>query len=232
MSWVWEFGPANGTERMLLLALADHCDDAGRAFPSMAGLADKACVTERGARQIMRRLEADGWVKTRIGGGRGGKNQYQILMVNPERETGNEKPGMRNPEPDDTKPGTTLPETRNPGSAEPSVTIIEPSKVVYAGARDHLVPLVGDELTDAFIEVRKAQRAPLTERAAKIIARKLSAMPNPAASMEQSITRGWRDVFPVKADVHPFPSKRQSDAERLDDHLADLQARLAVQRLE
>jgi hypothetical protein len=127
MSWVWKNGPENGTERMLLLALADHCDDAGHAYPSMAGLAQKACVTERGARQIMRRLEADGWVKTRIGGGRGGKSQYHILMENPERQTGNEKPGMPNPEPESAKPGTPLPETRNGGSPEPSVTIIEPS---------------------------------------------------------------------------------------------------------
>lgn len=127
MSWVWQNGPRDGLERMVLLALADHCDDAGHAFPSMAGLADKACITERGARKVMRRLEAGGWVKTAIGGGRGGKSRYQILTENPERDTGNDKPGMTNPEHESTKPGTGVHKTRNSGSPEPSYNHQEPS---------------------------------------------------------------------------------------------------------
>jgi hypothetical protein len=168
----------------------------------------------------MRRLEADGWVQTRIGGGRGGKSQYQILMANPARETGNGKPGMGNPEPDDKKPGTSLPETRNRGSAEPSVTIKEPSKVSYAGARDPLVPLIGEELADTFLEHRRALKAQLTERAARIIAKKLAGMPDPAAAVEQSITRGWRDVFPVKAEIlHINPEKSHGRPSRADASL-------------
>jgi hypothetical protein len=128
MSWVWDHGPDNGTDRMLLLALADHCDDAGHAYPSMARLAAKACITERGARQIMRRLEAAGWVKTATGGGRGGTSNYHILMSNPEPQTGNDKPGMINREPECQKPGTRMPKTRNGGSGEPSRTIKEPAR--------------------------------------------------------------------------------------------------------
>jgi hypothetical protein len=127
MAWVWDNGPADPTERLVLLALADFCDDGGACWPSMARVAEKASMTERGARKVVRRLEAGGWVKTAIGGGRGGSSRYTVAMKNPERETGNDKPGMTNPEHGAPKPGTRVHETRNGGSAEPSGTIIEPS---------------------------------------------------------------------------------------------------------
>ena len=128
MAWVWDMGPSNGAERLVLLALADFCDDAGRCWPAMATITAKACVTERGARNIVRRLEADGWLKTQVGRGRGGCNTYQVLMSNPERRSGNAVSGMAfRPERDDTLPGTVLPFNRNAGSAEPSRTTNDPS---------------------------------------------------------------------------------------------------------
>ena len=39
-------------------------------------IATQACVTEHGARNIVRWLEADGWLKTQVGRGRGGCNTY------------------------------------------------------------------------------------------------------------------------------------------------------------
>ena len=98
MAWVWKNGPNDPTERLVLLAIADHADDHGWCYPSMIGIATKACVTERGARGIVRRLEAGGWIAVKVGGGRGGKSRYCVLMVkNPERETRNV--ATLNPEP-------------------------------------------------------------------------------------------------------------------------------------
>lgn len=202
MSWVWENGPSDPVERLVLLALADFADDHGNCYPSMVGIGAKACVTERGARGIVRRLEADGWVKTAIGGGRGGKSQYQILMDKPgttfpEYETRN----VKNPERDDTKPGTRLHETRNQRSAEPSRTIKEPS----SNARDALCAVLSEEMADAFIAHRKAKRAKLTDHAAQLIAAKLSTHPDPDAVVEQSIMNGWTGVFPDRVTaVAPF----------------------------
>ncbi|MEF9606137.1 helix-turn-helix domain-containing protein, partial [Paracoccus sp. PXZ] len=82
MAWVWKNGPTDPTERLVLLAIADHADDLGWCYPSMIGIATKACVTERGARGIVRRLEAGGWIAVKIGGGRGGKSRYRVLMGN------------------------------------------------------------------------------------------------------------------------------------------------------
>lgn len=137
MAWVWDHGPSNGAERLVLLALADFCDDAGRCWPAMATIAAKACVTERGARNIVRRLEADGWLKTQVGRGRGGCNTYQVLISSPEQRAGNEVPGMVfRPERDDTFPGTALPFNRNAGSAEPSRTTKEPSSAARKAKAD------------------------------------------------------------------------------------------------
>lgn len=125
MDWVWKNGPCDRAERLVLLALADHADDKGWCFPSMARLAAKTCMTERGARKVIRRLEAGGWLAVQIGGGRGGKSLYRVLKdekaehetrnavtvqaSNPEQETGN---SLANPERDDRKPGTTVPPNR------------------------------------------------------------------------------------------------------------------------
>ena len=140
MSWVWDNGPKDPTERLMLLALADWADDSGSCYPSMVGIAEKTAVTERGARGIVRRLEASGWITIKTGGGRGGKNVYRILMVkpgtrNPEPETGNEAETRnvttQNPERDCNKPGTIVPPNRQepsgnrqrPREAHPAVVV-------------------------------------------------------------------------------------------------------------
>jgi hypothetical protein len=224
MSWVWENGPQDPTERLVLLAVADFCDDAGRCFPAMASIAAKACLTERGARGVVRRLEADGWLAVSIGGGRGGANRYQINTRkvsaeggNPEQETRNDKPGMSfPPERGDTKPGTSLHKTRNAGSAEPSLTIKEPSKSNARDAQDTLDALctvLSHEVAQAFIDHRKAKRAKLTPGAAALIAKKLAGHPNAAAVVEDSIANGWTGIFPDRhahqpATVTQFPRIR------------------------
>lgn len=137
MAWVWDQGPSNGAERLVLLALADFCDDAGRCWPAMATIAAKACVTERGARNIVRRLEADGWLKTQVGRGRGGCNTYQLVMSSPEQRAGNDVPGTAfRPEREDSLPGTALPFNRNAGSAEPSRTTKNPSSAARKAKAD------------------------------------------------------------------------------------------------
>lgn len=141
MQWVWKNGPSDMTERMVLLAIADHADEGGRGYPSMVGIAEKTCLTERGARGVVRRLESGGWLKTDIGGGRGGKSVYTVLMKNQEPETRNmgetqnQKPGMTfpetaetrnvatlNPEGGCTKPGTRVPPNHQGTIKEPSVS--------------------------------------------------------------------------------------------------------------
>ncbi len=133
MAQVWDNGPSNRVELLVLLALADFADDQGRCWPSMKAVAAKARISERGAQKAIRRLEAAGYIRVITGGGRHGCNQYAI---NPEPDTVNTdaKPRTGNPEPhsggerENTKPRTGVQKTPNGGSPEPSRTVIEPSK--------------------------------------------------------------------------------------------------------
>lgn len=121
MARVWDSGIEDRSELLVMLALADFCDDDGKCWPSMARIAEKARTTERGAQKIVRRLEACGWLSVDTGNGRGGCNRYTL---NPERETPNAvPPNAVHPEHGDTKPRTGVQKTPNGGSPEPSGTV-------------------------------------------------------------------------------------------------------------
>jgi DNA-binding IscR family transcriptional regulator len=231
MSWVWDNGPEKQAERFVLLALADYCNDDGECWPSMAALARKSRVTERGAQKIVRRLVEDGWLEIRAGGGRGNCNSYLVKRA----ETVNQKRGIRNTVSEKTP--NVVAETPNQsalnperGSPEPIRTIIEPS-LKKEGARDALASVIGAELADDLIAHRKALRKPMTARAGELLAKRLAEMRDPSAAVLRSIENGWQGVFEDDR-VTPFPNRRQNDGERLDHHLDALKARLAIQRLE
>ena len=57
MSWVWETS-LKGAAKLMLLAIADHCNDEGEnAYPGLARLARKCSVTERTAQRTISNLE-------------------------------------------------------------------------------------------------------------------------------------------------------------------------------
>ncbi len=64
MTDVWRIQGLSGTEKLVLLALADNANDAGECFPSMSMLAQKTCVCERAVRNAIRDLEASGYVSS------------------------------------------------------------------------------------------------------------------------------------------------------------------------
>ena len=70
MSMIWDDGPAKQSERFVLLALAYYANDQGECWPSIAGIARKTCLTERGVQKILRRLSDDGWLLIEVGTGR------------------------------------------------------------------------------------------------------------------------------------------------------------------
>lgn len=195
MTWVWKNGPKTGTHRFVLLALADFCDENGCAWPSMKRIAERACMTERGAQKIIRQLEASGWLMTVVGGGRGGVNQYRIPMQNPEQQTPNDVlPPNDIHRIQKQEPRTAKQETPNRRSPEPSVTIIEPS-LREKSARDALADVVGLDVADAFIGHRKALRKPMTSKAGELMATRLAQMRDPMAAVLRSIENGWQGVF-------------------------------------
>ena len=131
MSRIWEDGPDQTGERFVLLAISDFANDDGDAWPSLASIARKTCMTTRGVRLVLRKLEAEGWLETGIAEARAGCNKYRVVTPPPRNSV---PPGTQfPPELHDTTPGTQFPPPRNSttlppelSSPEPSRTIIEP----------------------------------------------------------------------------------------------------------
>ena len=123
MSRYWRDAPYEGTQLLLLLALADFANDSGYCFPTQKTLAEKCRCTERHVRSLMKNLVADGVVRVIENGG---NNRYQLLPVG-HLSTGTPVP------PENISAGTTVPTDRNPSSGstgnplpnnhqEPSIT--------------------------------------------------------------------------------------------------------------
>jgi hypothetical protein len=139
MSWVWENGPTDQGELLVMLALADFANDAGKCWPSMQSIARKARLTERGAQKIVRRLQSAGMLSIVTGGGRGGCNTYIVNTGNPEQETPNDvHPEPRSPRTTGHKPRTRVQETPNTGSPEPSGTVKNRQQSRESAATAHL----------------------------------------------------------------------------------------------
>lgn len=195
MSKLWESGPKNKTQLLVLLALADFANDEGHCWPSMATIAKKARLTDRGARKVVRQLEADGWLEVRIGAGR---HHCNVYTVKTEPKSGNEKPrtGFQE-EPEDSKQGTEKTETLNRSSAKPSKTSNETSNRY---AREILCSVIREETADDFLAHRQAIKKPVTLQAAKQLALKTQNIEDPDRAFNESIANGWQGVFPENSN--------------------------------
>jgi hypothetical protein len=79
---VWQRSGAGGTELLLLLALAEHADGEGIAWPSVAALAERCRIGERHARRVIGRLVEAGELEVlREGGGRGNRTRYRVAVA-------------------------------------------------------------------------------------------------------------------------------------------------------
>lgn len=123
MSWVWDNSPVGGTDRLVLLAIADNADDTGgNAWPAIATLARKTVVDERTVQRSIRRLTEGGHLRVeRTTGGRR-SNRYTIIMDPPTSETAPTDDGC--PQEDPTYPQP--PAERHPGKMPPRRTATPP----------------------------------------------------------------------------------------------------------
>lgn len=84
MAALWKHSGHSGSALLMLLAIADFADDDGRAYPSVARLAQKCRVKPRAANYTLRDLQDSGELEVRIGGGpmgaHGPTNLYRIAL--------------------------------------------------------------------------------------------------------------------------------------------------------
>lgn len=84
MSWIFQHSEEKVPgRRLILLALADHAHDDGRcAWPSVATLARKTRMSERGVRYALRSLEESGRI-VRDGWSRHKTASYRLILEEP-----------------------------------------------------------------------------------------------------------------------------------------------------
>lgn len=79
MSRVWEHAQASGGALLVLLALADHADDEGYAWPNRETLSQKARLKERQVINVLATLTQAGDLAYLPGDGRGRQSLYCVL---------------------------------------------------------------------------------------------------------------------------------------------------------
>ena len=192
------------TERLIMLSLADHADDQGRCYPSIARLCERTGLSERAVQSNIKGLTAGGYLVVNANAGPSGCNVY---FVRPD-PAADAPPAAYAPRRKCTTPPQQVRLTPAADAPEPSGNIIQPSTT-----REALVPLLGEALAEGFIAHRKALKAPLTPHAALLLAKKLGECADPKAEAERSIVNGWKSVFP-EAKKTTVPIKGFSDEER------------------
>lgn len=136
MAAVWDMEIKDPAEKFVLLAYADHADhQGGSIYPAVATIAQKTGYDERSVRRIAHRLVESGRL---IPNGKGAKGtiRYRIDLTQsqpnsssrPDSGSGDSgSGGTQSPDPEGM-PDLTLDTKRpDPGSANPSLTINEPS---------------------------------------------------------------------------------------------------------
>lgn len=78
LSWVFEHSLATGPARLVLLALAERADDAGRSWPSIADLCRRARMSRSAVHRALTRLVSLGELEMSVVRGRSRTNSFVI----------------------------------------------------------------------------------------------------------------------------------------------------------
>ncbi len=166
MSRVWDSSQSSGGARLVLLAIADFCDDEGKAYPAVPTLARKANLSERATQYAIRELEALGELQVRPNAGRSRSNVYVVTLAS----DGAKSAPVQNLHP--AKSAPLMVQNLHPdGAAHCTLTVIEPSSE----------PSVISSLSHT-PKSEGAKAAPETKRAAQPKASRLPAEWEPSAS--------------------------------------------------
>lgn len=65
ITWAWQQDVGSATERLILIAIADFCDEHSQCFPSQAKLAERAMCSTDTVQRALRKMEAMGLLSRR-----------------------------------------------------------------------------------------------------------------------------------------------------------------------
>ena len=181
MSAAWEMDIPQ-SEKMVLLCLCDHANDAGECWPSVARLAGKCSVSDRTVQKSIQALKSRGILSWVDAPGRSHK-----FAIDPRRLFTPENPSP--PKILHKPPKQLHPTPENP-SPKPSVTVKEPSNKSAPVARPCEV---SPQVWADFQSARRAQRAPVTETAlARIQSEAKKAGWELEDALSEMVARGWK----------------------------------------
>lgn len=123
MSAVFENETLGPTERLIMLALADHADDAGRCYPSISRLCQRTGLGERAIQNNLKALVAKGYVTIVPNAGQGLANLY-FVTATPAPDA---PPHEMHPRTKFASTPASRSKTPAPDAPKPSRTITEPS---------------------------------------------------------------------------------------------------------
>lgn len=78
MSIVCDDESLSPTDKIVMLSLADHADDEGYCYPSIARLKRRTGLAERTVQNAISRLKTDGKLHVNLNAGRGHANLYRV----------------------------------------------------------------------------------------------------------------------------------------------------------
>jgi hypothetical protein len=240
MSKVWQGGPEETSQRLLLLALADAANDEGFCWPGTSNLARKICTSVRTVLRLFKSLEKDGSITIKRKAHLSKGNTYQINLAKLDdiamsRDTvsrddlSRDKSGIsqvtsRAKSGDISGNGNIPVSDRNDSTLQPKsdrITIKNHHRTTKGDA--FVLPeWVPTAQWNAWLDMRKKARKSPTDYAMTLAVRKLDDFRkcgnDPGAVLDQSTGAGWPDLYPlkgqnVKPQQPPVPREYAKDEE-------------------
>jgi hypothetical protein len=216
MKRAWRVDLPQGSDKLVLVALADFANTSGEAWPSNATLADMCSRGETAIRDALHRLVSQGHVTRRPRSGQTAMFIVHPLLTPPHIRGGSEID--RGSEIDTPTPphirGGPLPISEgdpslfpNPNPQEPPMNPQEePPKKRAREIATEIPDWIPRDAWDGFIEMRRKIKAPPTEHAIKLLIGQLDEHRanghDPATLLNKSTTNNWKGIFLPRENEH------------------------------
>lgn len=230
LSWAWPLDVGTAGRKALLIALADAADEWGTGYRGQESLSIMTCQSRRSVSAHFAWLEENGYLTrskrfredgTRTSdyfhlqmspraGSATGKSCRDHVQISPSpcadsstepSEEPSEEPSVENPSAFTGSKAGANQSVKTSGS-EPEKEPRRPFDAATMETPWHLE----HGLWSDFVNHRRELRAPLTERAARIILNKLARARDANDALEAAITNGWKGVFPKDMSDTPLPA--------------------------
>lgn len=188
----------------------------GSFVSSLSKLAEETGLTERKVRTALEHLKTTGEVTSKS------HSKFTVFTVKnygsyQSTDTQNDKQMTGERQADDRRP-TTIEERKKERSIKKSISNDIPEKKLFSENAE-----LNQAICD-FIEYRAKIKAPMTERAIKLLLKQLDKLapggeiPVKTAILEQSIMQGWKGVFPLREEKQQKEKLKKNRFHNLEEH--------------